>query len=47
MTDKQWKELQKDILDRRGLKWEWEKIDPDVKRDIRKAWEKILDKEDI
>jgi hypothetical protein len=42
MTDRQWKELCHDISDRRGLKWEWDKIDDDVKLEIRKAWEKIL-----
>ena len=43
MTNKQWKALQADILDRRGLKWEWEKIDKDVLKEIRKAWETILE----
>lgn len=42
MTDKQWQALCADISDRRGLKWEWSKIDEDVKKDIRKAWEEIL-----
>lgn len=43
LSDRQWKELQKDILDRRGLKWEWAKIDNEVKLEIRKAWEYIID----
>lgn len=42
LTDKQWKSLCRDILDRRGLKWEWAKIDDDVKAEIRKAWDKII-----
>jgi len=31
-----------DIKDRRGLKWEWEKIDADVVNEIRAAWLEIL-----
>jgi hypothetical protein len=46
MTDKQWEELCADISDRRGLRQQWEKIDEDVKREIRKAWEQILDKKE-
>lgn len=42
MTDKQWAALQDDILDRRGLKWEWSNIGPDMKKEIRRAWEEIL-----
>ena len=42
MTDKQWQELCHDISDRRGLKHEWNAIDDDVKLEIRKAWEEIL-----
>jgi hypothetical protein len=42
MTDKQWEALCADIKDRRGLKWEWDRIDEDIKLEIRKAWEKIL-----
>jgi hypothetical protein len=42
MTNHQWKLIQDDILDRRGIKWEWQQIDPDVKKEIRKAWEAIL-----
>jgi hypothetical protein len=34
--------LEEDISDRRGLKWEWNKIDPDVKQEIREAWGKLL-----
>ena len=47
MTNKQWKAICADIEDRRGLKWEWAKIDADVKRDIRRAWEKILEPESV
>ncbi len=32
-----------DIRDRRGLKWEWSKIDEDIKRDIRYDWIKIVE----
>lgn len=36
-------ELDTDILDRRGLKWEWAKIDNDVMEgEIRLEWEKII-----
>ena len=42
LTDAQWKALSDDIADRRGLKWEWAKIDDDVKLEIRAAWSKIL-----
>lgn len=34
--------LEADISNRRGLKWEWEKIDADVKDEIRAAWKNIL-----
>lgn len=35
--------LSDDIADRRGLKWEWEKVDDDVMQgEIRPAWEAII-----
>lgn len=34
-----------DISDRRGLKWEWEKIDDDVKSEIKKVWRDIIMRE--
>lgn len=37
--------LSSDIADRRGLKWEWEKIDDDVKAEISKAWRAIVEGE--
>lgn len=43
MRNEQWKAICEDISDRRGLKWEWSRIDDDVKADIRAAWELILD----
>lgn len=42
LTDEQWNALCEDISDRRGLKWEWEKIDDNVKLAIRYAWEAII-----
>jgi|SRR5712664_2263806 len=37
------REIGKDIADRRGLKWEWNKVDDDVKeQQIYPAWEKLL-----
>lgn len=42
LTDEKWKALCRDISDRRGLKWEWNKIDDDVLVEIRKAWSEIL-----
>lgn len=42
LTDERWKALCDDILDRRGLKWEWGKIDDSVKAEIRAAWSRIL-----
>jgi hypothetical protein len=42
ITDAQWDALCRDIQDRRGLKWEWNKIDDDVKLGIRRAWSAIL-----
>lgn len=41
-TDKAIDALIADICDRRGLKWEWEKIDDDVVQEIRAAWRDIL-----
>ena len=34
--------IESDILDRRGLKWEYDKIDEDIKVDIRSAWARIV-----
>lgn len=34
--------LERDIGDRRGLKREWEKIESDVKNEIRSAWRKLI-----
>lgn len=34
--------LEDDISDRRGLKWEWGKIDDDVKDEIRSAWKDLI-----
>lgn len=34
--------LIKDISDRRGIKWEWKKIDADVVDEIRATWKAIL-----
>ena len=42
ITDAQWDALCRDIQDRRGLKWEWDKIDDDVKLQIRSAWSAIM-----
>ena len=42
ISDEQWHELCHDISDRRELKWEWDKIDDDVKLQIRRAWSEIL-----
>lgn len=44
LSDAEWKALCRDILDRRGLKWEWGKIDDCVKEEIRGAWSAILAK---
>lgn len=33
-----------DLSDRRGLKWEWEKVDADVQDEIIETWVKILEK---
>lgn len=38
-------DLENDILDRRGLKWEWHSIDPDIiENEIKPAWAKIIEK---
>lgn len=34
--------LDRDISDRRGIKWEWEKIDPDVMQDLKLHWMEII-----
>ena len=36
------KELEHDISDRRGLKHEWNRIDADVKQEIRKTWTDLV-----
>lgn len=36
--------LFEDISDRRGIKWEWNKIDEDVKQQIRARWAALLEK---
>lgn len=47
MTDQQWSNIflaiDKDISDRRGLKWEWTRIDDDVKVEISKKWRQIVE----
>ena len=48
MTNEQWTRifaaLQEDILDRKGIKWEWRKTEPEVIRDeISPAWRKIIE----
>ncbi len=48
MTDLEWdsifEALSADISDRRGLKWEWSAIDPDVMEEIKIAWRKIVER---
>lgn len=34
--------IEYDLSDRRGLRREWEQIDDDVKREIRRTWAKII-----
>jgi hypothetical protein len=34
--------LEEDFTDRRGLKQEWERIDDEVKAEIRRRWEEII-----
>jgi hypothetical protein len=34
--------IEKDIKDRRGLKWEWGAIDEDVKDEIRRTWHRFI-----
>ncbi len=36
--------IELDISDRRGLRQEWEQIDPDTQDDIRDEWAKIISK---
>lgn len=36
------KAIERDFTDRRGLRQEWEQIDDDVKKDIRKTWRTIV-----
>jgi hypothetical protein len=47
MTDEEWdvifNKLSLDISDRRGLKWEWNAIDPDVILEIKDAWRDIVE----
>ena len=31
-----------DLCDRRGLRQEWEQIDPEIQEGIKKTWEKIV-----
>lgn len=35
----------KDLSDRRGLRQEWEKIDDDIKDEIKQVWREIVDDE--
>ena len=42
LIDKLVAALEADISDRRGLKWEWDKIDADVKEEIRAEWRKLI-----
>lgn len=32
-----------DLSDRRGLKWEWDKIDDDIKAEIKAVWGRVID----
>jgi hypothetical protein len=47
MTDTEWDtvfdKLSRDISDRRGLKWEWTRIDPEVIQEIKDAWREIIE----
>lgn len=36
------KAIERDFSDRRGLRQEWEQIDDDIKKDIRKTWRTIV-----
>lgn len=36
--------LVKDFTDRRGLRQEWEQIDEEIQQEIRKTWEKIVER---
>lgn len=35
--------LEKDILDRRGLKQEWRQIDPEILEELRQDWQRKID----
>lgn len=37
--------IEKDFTDRRGLRQEWNEIDDDIKREIRKTWKDLIRKE--
>lgn len=37
-------EIEADCLDRRGIKWEFAKVDDDVREEILKAWTRIIEK---
>ncbi len=36
--------IESDLSDRRGIRQEWEQIDPDVQDEIRDEWAKIIEK---
>ena len=38
-------EILKDLCDRRGLKHEWQRIDPEIQDEIRTAWEAAVRKQ--
>jgi len=38
------REIVADLSDRRGLRHEWEQIDPDIQREIVETWTKIVTK---
>ena len=42
VADVIYKRLEKDILDRQGLKHEWRQIEPDIKAEIRRTWIRII-----
>lgn len=46
LTERQITKIVKDIIwdlsDRRGLKGEWNAIDDDIKREIRREWRRIV-----
>ena len=39
------KQIEADLLDRRGLKWAWEDVSPAIKTEIRKTWADIIRRE--